>query len=95
MATFRYTAKSRDGARQEGTLDAADKRSAMALLSRRGLVPISIRDDAGGGNSARSDAGVDDEAGGGDDGCSAAPGSSVGFLGLLPFLGLLAARRRK
>ena len=52
MATFRYTAKSRDGARQEGTLDAADKSSAMALLSRRGLVPISIRDDAGGGNSA-------------------------------------------
>lgn len=54
MATFRYTAKSRDGTRQEGTLDAADKRSAMALLSRRGLVPISIRDDAGGGNSAPS-----------------------------------------
>ena len=47
MATFRYTAKSRDGARQEGTLDAADKRAAMTLLSRRGLVPISIRDDAG------------------------------------------------
>ena len=54
MATFRYTAKSRDGARQEGTLDAADKRSAMTLLSRRGLVPITIRDDAGGGNSAPS-----------------------------------------
>lgn len=49
MATFRYTAKSRDGARQEGTLDAADKRAAMTLLTRRGLVPITIRDDAGGG----------------------------------------------
>ncbi len=58
MATFRYTAKSRDGARQEGTLDAADKRSAMALLSRRGLVPISIRDDSGGASSAPATAPV-------------------------------------
>ncbi len=56
MATFRYTAKSRDGARQEGTLDAADKRAAMALLTRRGLVPITIRDDTGGGAGGGSSA---------------------------------------
>ncbi len=42
MAQFKYIAKSRTGERQEGVLDAADKRALMAQLSRLGLVPISM-----------------------------------------------------
>ncbi|MDD2240865.1 MAG: type II secretion system F family protein [Kiritimatiellae bacterium] len=44
MAQFRYIAKSRDGERQEGVLDAPDKRTVMRALSQRGLVPISVTD---------------------------------------------------
>ena len=42
MAQFRYVAKSRSGERQEGTLDAPDKRTLMLQLGRLGLVPISV-----------------------------------------------------
>jgi len=42
MAQFRYIAKSRAGERREGVLDAPDRRSVMLLLSRQGLVPISV-----------------------------------------------------
>lgn len=44
MATFRYIAKSRAGERQEGVLEASDKRTLLAQLSRMGLVPISVTD---------------------------------------------------
>ena len=44
MAQFRYIAKTRTGERQEGVLDAADKRALMAQLGRQGLVPISVAD---------------------------------------------------
>ena len=44
MAQFKYIAKSRTGERQEGTLDAPDKRAAMLQLGRLGLVPISVSD---------------------------------------------------
>ena len=44
MAQFKYIAKSRTGERQEGTLDAPDKRAAMVQLGRLGLVPISVSD---------------------------------------------------
>ena len=44
MAQFKYIAKSRTGERQEGTLDAPDKRAAMIQLGRLGLVPISVSD---------------------------------------------------
>ncbi len=44
MAQFRYIAKSRTGERQEGVLDAPDKRALMAQLGRLGLVPISMAD---------------------------------------------------
>ena len=47
MAQFRYIAKSRTGERQEGVLDAPDKRTLMALLGRKGLVPISVADAQG------------------------------------------------
>ncbi|HOO20856.1 MAG TPA: hypothetical protein PL011_05675, partial [Kiritimatiellia bacterium] len=48
MAQFRYIAKSRAGERREGVLDAPDRRSVMLLLSRQGLVPISVTDGGGG-----------------------------------------------
>ena len=55
MATFRYLAKSRTGERREGTLDAPDKRTALARLQRNGLIPVRIADaDAAGGNAASS-----------------------------------------
>ena len=44
MAQFRYIAKSRTGERQEGVLEAPDKRTLMAQLGRMGLVPISVSD---------------------------------------------------
>lgn len=44
MAQFKYIAKSRTGERQEGTLDASDKRAVMIQLGRLGLVPISVSD---------------------------------------------------
>ncbi|NLG36351.1 MAG: type II secretion system F family protein [Lentisphaerae bacterium] len=44
MARFRYIAKSRAGERQEGVLEAPDRRTLMAQLSRMGLVPISVAD---------------------------------------------------
>lgn len=44
MAQFRYIAKSRTGERQEGVIEASDKRTLMALLGRQGLVPISVAD---------------------------------------------------
>jgi type II secretory pathway component PulF len=44
MTQFRYIAKSRTGERQEGVLDAPDKRTLMAQLGRQGLVPISVSD---------------------------------------------------
>ena len=42
MAQFRYVAKSRTGERQEGTLEAPDKRAVIAQLGRLGFVPISV-----------------------------------------------------
>ncbi|NCD21887.1 MAG: type II secretion system F family protein [Spartobacteria bacterium] len=42
MAQFRYVAKNRTGERQEGTLEAPDKRTLMLQLGRLGFVPISV-----------------------------------------------------
>ena len=44
MPQFRYIAKSRTGERQEGVLEAPDKRTLMAQLGRLGFVPISVSD---------------------------------------------------
>ena len=41
MATFRYVAKTRGGERKEGTLEAPDKRAAMAMLSGGSRASIS------------------------------------------------------
>ncbi|HAL92326.1 MAG TPA: hypothetical protein DCM68_04790 [Verrucomicrobia bacterium] len=47
MTQFRYIAKSRTGDRQEGVLEAADKRALLSQLGRMGLVPISVADEQG------------------------------------------------
>jgi len=57
MPRFRYIAKSRSGERQEGELEAPDKRTLLAQLSRRGLVPISVKDAAGAAPAALPAAG--------------------------------------
>jgi type IV pilus assembly protein PilC len=49
---FRYVAKTRGGVRKEGTLEAADVRSAAAALARQGLIPISVKDGGAGGGGA-------------------------------------------
>ena len=46
MATFAYTAIDRTGKRSEGTLDAADKRTAQMLLEKSGRIPVSIKEGA-------------------------------------------------
>lgn len=52
MARFQYIAKSRTGERQEGVLEAPDKRALMSQLARLGLVPISVKDLQGKGTPA-------------------------------------------
>ena len=47
MAQYRYVAKSRSGERQEGTMDAPDRRALLAQLGRQGLVPISVSEAGG------------------------------------------------
>ena len=54
MATFRYVAKTRGGERKEGTLEAPDKRAAMAMLSRAGLIPASVGEAGGGAAKAEA-----------------------------------------
>lgn len=46
MANFVYTAIDRSGKRSEGTIDAADKRSAQQLLEKSGRIPVSIKEGA-------------------------------------------------
>ncbi|HRV30380.1 MAG TPA: type II secretion system F family protein [Kiritimatiellia bacterium] len=46
MPQFHYIAKTRAGERREGTLEAPDRRTLLTLLSRQGLVPISVTDAA-------------------------------------------------
>lgn len=42
MATFLYTARTRSGERTEGSVEASDRRGAVAQLERQGLVPMSV-----------------------------------------------------
>lgn len=52
MAQFGYKAKSRDGKTVTGTVDAADKRGALAAVSRLGLLPLSVEAGSGAKNAA-------------------------------------------
>ncbi|HMP76286.1 MAG TPA: type II secretion system F family protein [Kiritimatiellia bacterium] len=47
MARFSYTARSMNGERASGTIEAADKRAALLQLERQGLTPISVKDATG------------------------------------------------
>lgn len=46
MPTFRYTARARDGRKVEGSLEAGDRRAAMAELVRMGCVPTRLEEGA-------------------------------------------------
>ena len=46
MAQFTYTAKSRTGEKRTGTVDAADRRAALAAVSRMGLLPLKVEQGA-------------------------------------------------
>lgn len=48
MAQFSYQAKSRDGQTVSGTVDAADRRGALAAVSRLGLLPVRVESGSGG-----------------------------------------------
>ena len=54
MPQFRYIAKTRSGERQEGTVEAPDRRTLMAQLNRQGLIPISITDAKAGAPPAKT-----------------------------------------
>jgi type IV pilus assembly protein PilC len=46
MPTFAYTARSRSGEKVAGDLEAKDRRSALADIERRGLIPVSVKEGA-------------------------------------------------
>ena len=59
MPVFAYTAKSRDGKKATGQIDAQDRKSALAAIQRKGLVPISVMQKSGGkGSSQKSEKNV-------------------------------------
>jgi type II secretory pathway component PulF len=47
MPTFTYSARSRDGRKVDGTLEAADRRAALAALARMDCVPVRIVESGG------------------------------------------------
>ena len=51
MAQFSYQAKSRDGKTVSGTVDAADRRGALAAVSRLGLLPLRVESGSGGASA--------------------------------------------
>ena len=46
MPTFAYSARTREGKRVDGSLEAADRRAALAQLERLGQVPVSVKESA-------------------------------------------------
>lgn len=46
MAIFSYTARTRSGEKQTGELDAPDRRTALMLLERQGLLPVAVTEGA-------------------------------------------------
>ena len=55
MPVFAYTAKSRDGKKTTGQIDAQDRKSALSAIQRKGLVPISVMQKSGGKSSSAKD----------------------------------------
>ena len=52
MATFQYIAKDSSGAEQRGTIEAADRNSAIAAIRSHGLLPTAIGEVKGGDSAA-------------------------------------------
>lgn len=50
MAWFQYTARSPEGERVEGQIEANDQRQALVLMERKGLYPIAVRESSRGGD---------------------------------------------
>lgn len=48
MPLFTYSARTRSGQKKEGTVDAQDRRLAVALLERQGLIPVSVTENTAG-----------------------------------------------
>ncbi len=46
MAVFNYTARTRDGAKQSGDIEAPDRRAALRMIEQSGLVPVSVAEGA-------------------------------------------------
>ena len=42
MPSFNYKARSRDGSKKSGTIEAPDRHAAISMLSRQGLVPVTL-----------------------------------------------------
>ena len=51
MIAFRYQAINGDGASVEGVIEAADRKTALQLLGRRGLFPSNLEAGAAAGDS--------------------------------------------
>jgi len=52
MPTFNYIARDSEGARKDGTVDAADRNAALLLLQQMGCTPLSLTPDADGDTPA-------------------------------------------
>ncbi|HCE9330473.1 TPA: type II secretion system protein GspF, partial [Pseudomonas aeruginosa] len=50
MQTFRYEAADAQGRIETGTLEADSQRGALGQLRARGLTPLEVREQAGGGS---------------------------------------------
>ncbi len=55
MPSYSYIARSKSGERSEGALDAPDRRAALIMLERKGLVPVSVSEKSLGAVPAKAD----------------------------------------
>lgn len=51
MATFQYTARSKDGKSQTGTLEADNRQGVLTKLRGMGLVPVTVQEERAGGGA--------------------------------------------
>ncbi len=56
--TFNYNARSKTGEKVEGTVEADDRRSALRLVEKMGLVPVSLTESGAKGTAAGKQAGA-------------------------------------
>ena len=56
MAAFSYKAMTKDGRRVDGTVQADDRRGALAAVRKLGHTPLSVSEAGGGGAVARKTA---------------------------------------